>query len=208
MQRAFRLRRPVDFQRVRAGRRSWGHPLLVLYVAPNDGQPTRVGISVGKRVGKAVVSNRVKRRVREAVRLRHADLASGHDLVFIARAPAADADWPALRAATEDLLRRARVLPRDRSDGGHGVATDSPSRRPSGRARRDAPVRAEPAVDAPRSEPTPGRDASPTEERQAVPDPQDMAALPTSIPDGPASIEHGTALVAAPRAERTGAEHA
>lgn len=98
---------------MRALRRSWGHPLLVLYVAPNDGQPTRLGISVGKRVGKAVVRNQVKRRVREAVRHRAGDLVPGHDLVFIARAPAATAAWPELRDATEELLQRARVLPRE-----------------------------------------------------------------------------------------------
>ena len=111
MRRAHRLRRPADFQRVRAMRRSWGHPLLVLYVAPNDGQATRLGISVGKRVGKAVVRNQVKRRVREAVRHRYADLRPGHDLVFIARAPAATATWSDLRDAADELLRRARVLP-------------------------------------------------------------------------------------------------
>lgn len=111
MRRAHRLRRPADFQRVRAMRRSWGHPLLVLYVAPNDGQATRLGISVGKRVGKAVVRNQVKRRVREAVRHRYVDLLPGHDLVFIARAPAATAAWPDLRDAADELLRRARVLP-------------------------------------------------------------------------------------------------
>ena len=116
MQRAYRLRRPVDFQRVRAGKRSWGHPLLVLYVALNDGQPTRVGISVGKRVGNAVVRNRVRRRVREAVRLRHSELEPGQDLVFIARAPSAAADWLSMREATEDLLRRARLLSRPTSD--------------------------------------------------------------------------------------------
>ena len=125
MQRAYRLRRPAEFQRVRAGKRSWGHPLLVLYVAPNDGQPTRVGISVGKRVGNAVVRNRVKRRVREAVRLRYAELAPGHDLVFIARAPAAEADWPALRSASEELLHRARVLPHERGDGGRRAASEA-----------------------------------------------------------------------------------
>jgi len=92
-------------------RRSWGHPLLVLYVAPNDGQATRLGISVGKRVGKAVVRNQVKRRVREAVRHRYVDLLPGHDIVFIARAPAATAAWPELRDAADGLLRRARVLP-------------------------------------------------------------------------------------------------
>jgi len=110
VQRAHRLRHAADFQRVRAFRRSWGHPLLVLYVAPNDGQATRLGISVGRRVGIAVVRNRVKRRVREAVRHRYADILPGHDLVFIARPPAATAAWPALRDAAEELLRRARVL--------------------------------------------------------------------------------------------------
>ncbi|MGE3267243.1 MAG: ribonuclease P protein component [Chloroflexota bacterium] len=111
MRRAHRLRRPADFQRVRAMRRSWGHPLLVLYVAPNDGQATRLGISVGKRVGKAVTRNQVKRRVREAVRHRLSVLLPGYDVVFIVRAAAADATWPDLRDAADSLLRRARVLP-------------------------------------------------------------------------------------------------
>ena len=84
-----RINSPADFQRVRAMRRSWSHPLLVLYVAPNDNLATRLGISVGKRVGNAVVRNQVKRRVREAVRHRYGDLLPGFDLVFIARAPAA-----------------------------------------------------------------------------------------------------------------------
>ena len=126
MRRAHRLRRPADFQRVRAMRRSWGHPLLVLYVAPNDGEATRLGISVGKRVGKAVVRNGVKRRVREAVRHRLPDLLPGHDLVFIARAPAAEASWLSLRDATEDLLRRARMLPRTGTPSGGPVPVASP----------------------------------------------------------------------------------
>lgn len=109
MSRAHRLRRNADFQRVRAARLSWAHPLLVLYAAPNDGLAARVGISVGKRVGGAVVRNRVRRRVREAVRLL-TGLRPGRDLVFIARPPSAEADWVALRAATEGLLRRARAL--------------------------------------------------------------------------------------------------
>ena len=116
MKRAHRLRHTADFRRVRAAKRSWAHPLLVLYAAPNDGRATRVGISVGKRVGGAVVRNRVRRRVREAVRLRHPELRPGHDLVFIARPPSAEADWPALRGVTDELLRRARLLPRASSE--------------------------------------------------------------------------------------------
>ncbi len=141
MRRAHRLRRPADFQRVRAMRRSWGHPLLVLYVAPNDGGATRLGISVGKRVGKAVVRNQVKRRVREAVRHRYADLLPGHDLVFIARAPAAAAAWPDLRDAADELLRRARVLPpAGRQSAAGSLATASSTTRSTGAvaARRPA----------------------------------------------------------------------
>lgn len=130
MRRSQRLRRPADFQRVRAMRRSWGHPLLVLYVAPNDGQATRLGISVGKRVGKAVVRNRVKRRVREAVRHRLSDLLPGYDLVVIARPPAATAEWAALRDAVEELLRRARVLPGAAPSAPVGRAAPAPPARP------------------------------------------------------------------------------
>ena len=110
MQRDARLRRNADFQRVRAAKRSWAHPLLVLYAAPNGNLAPRIGISVGKRVGGAVVRNRVRRRVREAVRLRRPELRPGRDLVFIARPPSAEADWASLRAATEDLLLRAGLL--------------------------------------------------------------------------------------------------
>lgn len=96
---------------MRAAKRSWATPLLVLHAAPNDRAETRVGISVGKRVGGAVVRNRVRRRVREAVRLQPG-LRSGYDLVFAARPPSAEADWAALRGAAVGLLRRAHLLER------------------------------------------------------------------------------------------------
>lgn len=114
MQRAYRLRSSADFQRVRAGKRSWAHPLLILYAEPNEVGHPRLGVSVSRRIGKAVVRNRVRRRVREAARLaltpRPGSLVS-QDLVFIARPPSAAADWAALRGAIEALLRRAGVLP-------------------------------------------------------------------------------------------------
>ncbi|HWP28147.1 MAG TPA: ribonuclease P protein component, partial [Chloroflexota bacterium] len=67
MKRAQRLRKAADFERVRAQRRSWAHPLLVLYAAENGLRMSRIGVIVGRQVGKAVVRNRVKRRIREAV---------------------------------------------------------------------------------------------------------------------------------------------
>lgn len=136
MRREHRLRASADFRRARARRQSWAHPLLVLYVAPNDLGHPRLGVSVSRRVGKAVVRNRARRRVSEAVRARLAELAgfaspgsvgkpspgdppgrgvaergAGVDLVFIARDPSARADWPSVRGAVDELLGRARLLP-------------------------------------------------------------------------------------------------
>ncbi|HZU07366.1 MAG TPA: ribonuclease P protein component [Chloroflexota bacterium] len=110
MKRAQRLRKAADFERVRAQRRSWAHPLLVLYAAENGLRMSRIGVIVGRQVGKAVVRNRVKRRIREAVRLRYPALVEGMDLVWIARPASATADYAQIAAAVEQLLRRARLL--------------------------------------------------------------------------------------------------
>jgi ribonuclease P protein component len=120
---------------VRARRRSWAHPLLVLYAAPQDGEggPARSGFVVGRRVGNAVGRNRVKRRLREAVRARQPALVSGMDLVWIARPPIAAADYAAIGAAVGQLLRRARIL-REKSPGQVGPGTKRPGERaPRGR---------------------------------------------------------------------------
>lgn len=112
MQRAWRLRANRDFVRVRGKGRSWAHPLLVLAAAPgpDPAAATRVGVSAGKRVGNAVVRNRAKRRVREAVRAVYRDLPAGWDLVFVIRAPAAEASYPAIVAAVRGLLARSGLL--------------------------------------------------------------------------------------------------
>ena len=90
--------------------RGWSTPLLVLYVAPNDGAFTRFGITVSGRVGKAVVRNRVRRRLREAVRARLSQVRPGLDLVFVARPAIVPATWGQLCAAVDTLLQRAHAL--------------------------------------------------------------------------------------------------
>ena len=111
MKRALRLRSEEDFRRLRASRRSWAHPLAVLYVASNELGRTRVGITVGKRVaGQAVARNRIRRRLREALRLRYPGVRPGMDLLLVARAPSARAAWSELDQAVSSLLQRARLL--------------------------------------------------------------------------------------------------
>ncbi|MCS6843757.1 MAG: ribonuclease P protein component [Caldilineales bacterium] len=105
-----RLRDRDRFAQVRQEGRCWTDTLLVMCLLPNELPYSRFGFSVSKRVGKAVVRNRVRRRMREVVRLRLGQIASGFDVVFIARQPAAHATYAEIERACERTLRRAQLL--------------------------------------------------------------------------------------------------
>ena len=108
MKREQRLRTPAEFRRVRErAPRVWPHRLLVLYLAPNELDYARIGITVSSRVGKAVVRNRVRRRLREALRQRWQQLPPGTDVVVVARPPSAEATWAELCGGLEAVLSRA-----------------------------------------------------------------------------------------------------
>lgn len=110
MKRAYRLRTPEQYQRVRRDGRTWDAGMLMLNAAPNRRRVSRCGFIVAKRLGGAVVRNRIRRRVREAVRLLYPQIAPGWDLVFIARSPAlAEIAFPQLQALVQQLLQRAGV---------------------------------------------------------------------------------------------------
>ncbi len=117
MKRDDRLRRRECFDQVRRQGKCWTHRLVVLCVLPNDLRSTRFGFSVSKRIGGAVVRNRVRRRLREIVRLRLPKIASGWDVVLIARPPIAQAEFRQIETAVERLLQQAGL---------HGVVTATP----------------------------------------------------------------------------------
>ena len=108
-----RLQSTADFERVRREGRSHAHPLVVLITHRNGRDETRCGFAAGKSVGGAVKRNRAKRLMREAVRVRYANLEPGWDLIFIARAPLAQAAWAQTQTAVDNLLKRANVLKTD-----------------------------------------------------------------------------------------------
>ena len=102
------LTRKADFEAVYAGGRSWTAREVVVRALPNGLEMSRYGFSVSRRVGKAEVRNRVKRRLREIVR--KTPLRAGWDIVVIARAAAALADYASLGRSMNDLLFRAGLL--------------------------------------------------------------------------------------------------
>ena len=88
--------------------RSWVSKAVVMKVSPNGLGLSRYGFTVSRRVGKAVVRNRVKRLLREI--LRQTPLQPGWDIIFIARFPAARANYTSLGKSVRGLLLRAGLL--------------------------------------------------------------------------------------------------
>jgi ribonuclease P protein component len=117
VQSKFRLSRSEDFKRVRRTGRSYAHPLVVLMVQAADPSTrhVRVGVAAGKTTGTAVHRNRAKRLLREAMRSLLPLIASGWDLVLIARPALVTATLEETRSALLTLLRRAKIIPTDES---------------------------------------------------------------------------------------------
>lgn len=97
-----RLRLRAEFARVYARRCRHGNDRLLVYVAENGLDWSRLGLSVGKRVGNAVTRNRVRRTLREAYRTGKDSLPRGIDIICVAKPQAAD--------ATSQLARSLRTL--------------------------------------------------------------------------------------------------
>ncbi|HXQ39162.1 MAG TPA: ribonuclease P protein component [Anaerolineales bacterium] len=110
MQRKFRLARSEDFKRVRRSGKSYAHPLVVLIVQTHDQPRVKVGVAAGRTVGTAVYRNRAKRLLREAMRTLIPNIASGLDLILIARPGLVSATLEDTRRALLNLLQRAQIF--------------------------------------------------------------------------------------------------
>jgi ribonuclease P protein component len=110
VQRKFRLTRSEDFKRVRRSGKSYAHPLVVLIVQTHDQPRVKVGVAAGRTVGTAVTRNRAKRLLREAMRPLIPNIASGYDLILIARPGVVSATLEETRESLLTLLQRAKIL--------------------------------------------------------------------------------------------------
>ncbi len=108
MQRRHRLTSSKQFSQIHREGLSIANRFLVVRVLSNGLDHSRFGFLVSKRIGNAVVRNRVKRRLREAVRL--TPVKPGWDAVFIARRDINRANFQELKQATENLLRRTKLV--------------------------------------------------------------------------------------------------
>jgi ribonuclease P protein component len=111
VQKRFRLTRSDDFKRVRQTGKSYAHPLVVLVMQANEAKKhLKIGISAGKTIGTAIQRNRAKRLLREAVRPLIPSIASGFDLILIARSGLPTSTLADTRSALNNILNRAKLL--------------------------------------------------------------------------------------------------
>ena len=102
------LTKPEQYETVHTHGRSFADGPVLMKSVRNGLQCSRYGFSVGRRVGKAVTRNRVKRRLREVMRPK--TLTPGWDIVFIARASAAESGFATLKRSIDNVLARAGLL--------------------------------------------------------------------------------------------------
>jgi ribonuclease P protein component len=111
LNRALRLRKGSDFQRVRQQGRSITSRLLILAWVPNEVTTLRVGFVVSKRISKlAVKRNHIKRLLSEAIRPVLPEISGNWDIVLSARQAIIGADLSTLQHDIVTLLHRACLL--------------------------------------------------------------------------------------------------
>ena len=102
-----------EFGRVYAHKESFANKYLVMYILKNDQEYSRIGISVSKKVGNSVVRHRITRLIRESYRLNKDDIATGYDIVVVARQSAKDKGFHDIESAFLHLCRKIGILKKD-----------------------------------------------------------------------------------------------
>ena len=110
MKRFNSIKKNYEFKSVYKSGRSLANKLLIMYVAENGGQRTRIGISASKKVGNNVVRHRVTRLLREVFRLNEDRLGQGVDIVIDVRAAAKDSDFKKIESAFMHLCGLHNIL--------------------------------------------------------------------------------------------------
>lgn len=111
MQRVYRLTNNASFNYIyRKGEHVSAENVTLLYVKASG---IKVGISVSKKVGGSVVRSRVKRLISENFRTLIPFLSVSANYVIVAKEPAANADFYAIKKDVIKVLIKAGHLPHD-----------------------------------------------------------------------------------------------
>lgn len=110
MEKAYRIKKNSDFQKIYKKGKSVANRQFIVYTYDNSEQEHfRLGISVSKKIGNAVTRNRIKRAIRENFKVHKQDMIS-KDIIVIARHPAKNMSTLEIQGSLEHVLKIAKVF--------------------------------------------------------------------------------------------------
>nr|WP_201277811.1 ribonuclease P protein component [Mammaliicoccus sciuri] len=109
VEKAYRIKKNNDFQRIYKKGKSVANRQFVIYTAENNLDHFRLGISVSKKMGNAVTRNRIKRSIRECFK-NHKENIIPKDIIVIARNQAVDLKVIETQKSLEHVLKIAKVF--------------------------------------------------------------------------------------------------
>jgi len=108
------LKRNNDFRRLYNKGKSAASKYAVVYYRLNGRKSSnRLGITVSTKLGGAVQRNRIRRRLKEIYRLNESRIASGYDIVIVARMASRPASYKELESSVMFLFDKLHLMPRE-----------------------------------------------------------------------------------------------
>jgi len=104
------LKKNYEFKRLYNKGKHAASQYAVVYCRKNGKPENRLGITVSTKLGKAVQRNRIRRRLKEIYRLNEYTLASGYDIVVVARMKAKFSSYHELESNALSLFRKLRLI--------------------------------------------------------------------------------------------------
>ncbi len=105
------LKKENDFKKVFSQGEVFGNRTFVMYFIKNRSADNRLGIIVSKKISKkAVVRNKIRRRIKEAYRLNEDKIASGYDVILIARESIKTTDYRTIEKSLLHLFYKKNLL--------------------------------------------------------------------------------------------------
>lgn len=87
MKHYIKLKKSLDFKRVRHEGKSFAHPFVILFAVKNNKNILRIGVTAEHHIGGAVQRNKTKRILRAAITPLATNIKLGYDLVLLGRKP-------------------------------------------------------------------------------------------------------------------------
>ena len=104
------LRRDSDFSSIYKKGKSVGDRFVVIFSKKNNLPYNRTAFLASKKVGNAVARNRARRLMKESYRSVNDQLATGYDIIFIARNTITNSKLADVKKSIEAAARKAKLL--------------------------------------------------------------------------------------------------